>query len=612
MGIDDLLEEIYEDEKPTINISSSKVVYNKRNNKKNGNKLPFLSDIKISDKNYNVNLKNIVKYRYEIETRKLIERFDQIQRTRRPDEFKALLIPLITEYENMYKSAEDEARKLKTYIDILLTKNDALYLPGISEKLSSLRIRLTDPFNDFSLTNDSEIKKNYRMELIKIFIGTDKTIKETINFMHDNLKDIIENNIRNQNNSQNINNNKGIYNLLYCWIIYGNLISQFTNKTIEINKLNILKREENQKNNFKKDNQRKDKRKDQRGGKKDKKKKGKNGDKQKKSPEEIFMDNLISKIKDFENWDTSKLVEEKIGKEFVDKYFDGEFKYIKKDYKISESPALPDNHNHKDGKYKIGKFENYKLYLFNENLGIKDYYDSQDIIKNMNVEGGLINNIKFKKENIDYISIKEITKLSSIKNKIAKNKSKYQRILIKDDNKYYSLTDNEFDRLFENSDKLKEYYRNYNLKNFNRIKDFPSIVSYYKNNIIRNVLYYCIFTVEFLGDFIKQIRSKYNIPIELVKPKEEKKNNERKNKNIINEDKNIVNENKVKNKKNELDELYKAKDELFKERDLLIKKSREKISNDEKEEIKILIKEISADIDDIKKEIQKLKNTNYH
>ena len=383
MSINKLIDEIYENVSTPIktNYSPSISSSNIRSNKGKNTGLPFLSNIKSDLKNLNPELKSIIKSRYDNQTTLLFEQLDNIQRKTTPDQFKSFLKQPLSKYEEWYKLAEDEAKKLKTYIDIFQTKNSNIYLPGLSEKLSNLRINLIDPFNDFkpSLSDNSDKKRIYRTELIKTFMGIQENIKENIDSISKNL----DNNVKNENE----------YNLLYCWIIYGNLISQFTNKTIEINKLEYLKREEERKNNFKKkDNQRKDKR-EQRGGKqKDKKKKGKNGNKQKKSPEDTYMDNLITKIKDFENWETSKLVEEKIGKKIVDNYFDGKFEYIKVDYKKeNQENKLPDSFN--DGKYKIGKFTNYRLSIYEDNLNLKDYIDSK-ITLLQNTQDGLINNMK--------------------------------------------------------------------------------------------------------------------------------------------------------------------------------------------------------------------------
>jgi hypothetical protein len=611
MSINKLLEEIDKNNSPPSisNYSPSSSSSSIKNNKGKNTGLPFLSNIKSNIKNLNPELKSIIKNRYDKQTNLLFEQLNNIQRKTTPEQFKSFIKPILSKYEEWYKLAEEEAKKLKTYIDIFQTKNSNIYLPGLSEKLSSLRINLIDPFNDFrpSLSDDSNEKRTYRTELIKTFMRIQNNIKENIEKISGNLNEVVTN-----NSYEN--------NLLYCWIIYGNLISQFTNKLIEINKLEVLKREEERKNNFKKkDNNRKNKR-DQRGGKqKDKKKKnGQNGNKQKKSPEETYMDNLITKIKDFENWDSSKFVEEQIGPKFIEKYFNGKFEYYEEDYKkpaaaVPPAPpeqqvVLPDRFN--SGKYNIGKFENYKLNIDENNLDLKDYIDNKidNNVLNRKKEG-LINNIIFVDINKDQISKKEIPKLKEQGSKNQRNKENIKGYLIKDIEKYYSLTTNEFEKELEKSKKLKEYYKNYNLKNFNRIKEFPDLVSEFKNTIIKNVFEYCFFTVEFLGEFIKQIRSKYNIPVEKDKPREEKKNNKKEERREENSNKN-KNENINKNnKKKILDELYKAKDELFKERDLLIKKLKEKISNEEKEEIKILIKEINEDFNEIKKEIQKLKNT---
>jgi hypothetical protein len=616
MSINKLLEEIDKNNSsPSISNYSPSSSSSIKNNKLKNTGLPFLSNIKSNIKNLNPELKIIIKNRYDKQTNLLFEQLNNIQRKTTPEQFKSFIKPILSKYEEWYKLAEEEAKKLKTYIDIFQTKNSNIYLPGLSEKLSSLRINLIDPFNDFrpSLSDDSKEKRTYRTDLIKTFMRIQNNIKENIEKISGNLNEVVTN-----NSYEN--------NLLYCWIIYGNLISQFTNKLIEINKLEVLKREEERKNNFKKkDNERKDRRDKKGGGKqKDKKKKGQNGNKQKKSPEETYMDNLITKIKDFEDWNSSKFVEEQLGNKFVEDYFKGKFEYNEVDYKKPAGPVapaapaaqqvvLPDRFN--SGKYNIGKFENYKLNIDENNLDLKVYIDNiiENNVLNRKKEG-LINNIIFVDINKDQISKKEIPKLKEQGSKNQRNKENIKGYLIKDTNndieKYYSLTTNEFEKELEKSKKLKEYYKNYNLKNFNRIKEFPNLVSEFKNTIIKNVFEYCFFTVEFLGEFIKQIRLKYDILVEQEKPREERKNNKKEERREENSNKNEnINENKIKNKKKALDELYKARDELYKEKVVLIKKLKEKISNEEREEIKILIDEISEDFNEIKKEIQKLKNT---
>jgi hypothetical protein len=594
MSINKLIDEIYEDVSTPITSNYSPSTSIKKNNKVRNTGLPFLSNIKSNIKNLNPELKNIIKSRYDNQTNLLFEQLNNIQRKTTPEQFKSFIKQILSKYEEWYKLAEEEAKKLKTYIDIFQTKNSNIYLPGLSEKLSNLRINLIDPFNDFhpALSDDSVQKRNYRTELIKTFMGIQENIKETIENLSKELEKIvdIEDPLKDDKYKQ-------IYSLLYCWILYGNLISQFTNKTIEINKLEILKKDEHQKNNYKKNNQRKPQKRDQRGGKKDKKQKGKNGNKQKKSPEDTFMDNLISKIKEFEKWETSKLIEEKLGINFVEFFFDGTYSY---------DETILKNQNGPNGKFQFGEFDNYTLDIGNLEKLDENLFSKIKKEFKKSKQKNIINNQKLKNyENYDLISKKEL--FIKLKEEQVNQKSKLDAVFIKiSDETGYKMSQYELEKIFKKSNGLKEHYKNYNLKNFNRIKDFPDLVSQFKNRIIKNVFEYCFFTVEFLGDFIKKLRLKYNIQVE----KELKKNNERRNKKVENENKNIVvNENRVKNKKKEIEELYKAKDELFKERELLIKRSREKISNDEKEEIKILIKEISIDFEEIKKEIQKLKNT---
>jgi hypothetical protein len=584
MGIEDLLEEIYEDEKTPMAKSANNKKNNKRTDKKNGDELPFVSNIKISNvKNYNVALKNIVKSRYEIETRKLFERFDQIQRTKKPEEFRALLIPLLNEYEKMYKSAEDDAKKLKTYIDIFLTKNEAIYLPGISEKLSNLKIRLTDPFNDFhpSLSENSETKRIYRESLIKMFMGIDKNIKETIKEISNNLSAVVQ---------MEKGEFEKLYKFLYCWVLYGNLIMQFTNKTIEINRLEALAVK---KNNEKRNN----KRREQRGGKKDKKK-GQKGDKgEKKSSEDIMMDNLITKIRDFEKWESSNFIKDELGNRFVNEFFN--LNYLYNDVNVNQQLGI-------NGKYQFGEFENIPFQIGEkiENEEMKNLIRINLVsLKTKNIIN--MNEI-LNYDKIDAISRREIT--IKLKDEQKNTRAKIDGIFIKVGDDFYKVSPYELEKLFKQSDGLKEYYKNYSLRNFNLIKLFSDEVSRYRNNIIKNSLYYSIFTLEYLGEFIKIIRNKYNIPVE-IKPKEvnkEQKENENKG-NKGNKDNKEETVNKT-NKKKYLEELQKERDELYKEREGLRKKLKEKISNDERNEINELIEEISSEFEEIRKEIQKIKN----